>query len=235
MDLLDHLLDHQQGRGVLMRFVARLAGASFPLQRGMSLIELMVGISIIAMLMVFAAPSFSDWIQNTRIRSMADSIQNGLQFARTEAVRRNVPVRFQLTTTLDNSCALSLNGPQWVVNLDATTGTSPASLCATAINDSTTPYVLQVSPTGSVSSNASMTASPTSIVTFNSLGRQMGSTNPSTTVGRLSVDVASSRGTCAAAGGTLRCLRVVVEPAGQIRMCDPNLTVNAANQDMACP
>lgn len=64
--------------------------------RGVSLIELAVGITIIAILMATGLPSFSVFIQNSRIRTVAESIQNGLQRARAEALQTNSTVRFQL-------------------------------------------------------------------------------------------------------------------------------------------
>jgi type IV fimbrial biogenesis protein FimT len=65
-------------------------------QRGVSLIELMVGIAILGILAALALPSYTAWIQNTKIRTAAESIQNGLQIARAEAVKRNTPVQFVL-------------------------------------------------------------------------------------------------------------------------------------------
>lgn len=64
------------------------------LQRGVSLIELCVGVAIFAVLAAMAAPSFTAWIQSSQIRTAAESIQNGLQLARAEAVRQNASVQF---------------------------------------------------------------------------------------------------------------------------------------------
>lgn len=63
---------------------------------GFSLIELMVGIAILAILLGLALPSFQTWIQNSQIRNAAEAIQNGLQRARAEAVTRNANVEFVL-------------------------------------------------------------------------------------------------------------------------------------------
>jgi len=60
--------------------------------RGFSLIELMVTITIVVLLILMALPSYSQWLTNTRIRNAAESIHNGLQFARNEAVQRNTNV-----------------------------------------------------------------------------------------------------------------------------------------------
>ena len=63
---------------------------SSPKQAGFSLIELCVGIAVIAILIGFAIPGMRTWLQNSNVRSTTESIQNGLQLARAEAVRRNV-------------------------------------------------------------------------------------------------------------------------------------------------
>ncbi|MDE2310582.1 MAG: GspH/FimT family pseudopilin [Betaproteobacteria bacterium] len=71
---------------------------SFPKSRGMgfSLIELMIGVVILGILAAVAMPSFRTWLQNTQIRNAAESIANGLQKARAEAVSRNTNVTFVL-------------------------------------------------------------------------------------------------------------------------------------------
>jgi type IV fimbrial biogenesis protein FimT len=66
---------------------------------GFSLVELMVTVAVLSLLMVLAVPSFTEWIQNSRIRTAAESVQNGVQLARAEAVRRNARVEFALVGT----------------------------------------------------------------------------------------------------------------------------------------
>lgn len=66
-------------------------------QRGVSLIELIIGIVVLSLVLALGMPSFSAWVQNTQTRTAAESILNGLQLARNEAVRRNANVRFSLT------------------------------------------------------------------------------------------------------------------------------------------
>lgn len=63
---------------------------------GFTLIELMVVVAVIGILAAFSLPSYTQMIQNTRIKTAAESIQNGLQVARAEAVKRNQPVQFDL-------------------------------------------------------------------------------------------------------------------------------------------
>jgi len=62
--------------------------------RGFTLIELLIGLAIAVILMLIAVPSFSVYIRDTEIRSASESLLGGLQLARTEALRRNQPVRF---------------------------------------------------------------------------------------------------------------------------------------------
>ncbi len=62
--------------------------------RGMTLVEIMVALVIVVILFAAAAPSFSDWIQNTKIRTAAESVLNGLAIAKTEAVHRNTITQF---------------------------------------------------------------------------------------------------------------------------------------------
>jgi len=58
------------------------------------MVELMIGIAILAILSAVAVPSFQSWLQNSQIRNAAESILNGLQRARAEAVGRNINVEF---------------------------------------------------------------------------------------------------------------------------------------------
>lgn len=67
-------------------------------QLGVTLIELMIGIAVFAVLMTLGIPAFQAWMQNTQIRNAADALTNGIQIARTEAVRRNKVVYFALDT-----------------------------------------------------------------------------------------------------------------------------------------
>lgn len=59
--------------------------------RGMTLVELLVAVAIFALLLSLGIGSFRDWIQNSQTRNAAESIMNGLQLARNEAIKRNLP------------------------------------------------------------------------------------------------------------------------------------------------
>lgn len=202
--------------------------------RGASLIELMVGITLLALLVGLGVPTFSEWLQNARIRAAAESIQTGLQQAKAEAVRRNRPARFQLVSSLDGSCTTTTTGTHWLVNL--TSNTSPDGQCGNTPDDATTPFILQRSPAGAGGSDLDINASAY-VVSFNGLGRQVASQNPTTSIATLTINVESASTTCLSSGGTARCLRIVVSPAGEIRMCDPSISgsgVSTQTHPTAC-
>ncbi|TNF61933.1 MAG: prepilin-type N-terminal cleavage/methylation domain-containing protein, partial [Burkholderiales bacterium] len=62
------------------------------LQSGFTLIELMVTITVLAVLLGVGVPSFQATIQGNRITTAANDLVAALQYARSEAVRRGVNV-----------------------------------------------------------------------------------------------------------------------------------------------
>jgi type IV fimbrial biogenesis protein FimT len=62
--------------------------------RGFTLVELMIGLAIFAILMLMAMPTMVEFMGNSRIRNTADSIAQGLKQAQVEALRRNRDVEF---------------------------------------------------------------------------------------------------------------------------------------------
>lgn len=84
---------------------------------GFGLIEMLVTISLIAIVASIAVPSFNDFIANSQIRTVAESVRNGLQLARTEAVKRNAMVSYTLN-----------NNTSWVVGCTTVTANCPATI-----------------------------------------------------------------------------------------------------------
>lgn len=76
----------------------KFAGRTARSPSGFTLVELMVVLAIVAVSATLAAPSFAQMIASYRVRAAADGILGALNFARTEALRRNTPVGFQLTS-----------------------------------------------------------------------------------------------------------------------------------------
>ena len=189
-------------------------------ERGFTLVELIVAMAVLAILLTLAAPNFSRWIRNTKIRTAAESIQTGLHAARAEALKRNTVVRFQLTDTMDASCSLSDNGPHWFISInDVTAGTSGSNdhKCATPVSDTEGPRIIQSRNGAEAGGNLVFINSDRNLLTFNGLGQL--TSNPAT----MQISSAEAGQTCMADGGSTRCLSVVVTAGGQIRMCDPAL------------
>jgi type IV fimbrial biogenesis protein FimT len=62
-------------------------------QRGLTLVELAVGMSIAAFLMMVAAPFFGDYIRNARLREAGNALLTETLIAQSEAIKRNTTVR----------------------------------------------------------------------------------------------------------------------------------------------
>ena len=60
---------------------------------GLTIIELMVVIGILAILAGVAIPGFISWLPNYRMRSAADEVYSTLQNVKLRAVRENAIVR----------------------------------------------------------------------------------------------------------------------------------------------
>ena len=68
-------------------------------QRGFTIIELLVGLTLLAVLLGLGVPAMGTYLQNSKLASAASSYFSGLQMARTEAIRRNVRTEFVMTDT----------------------------------------------------------------------------------------------------------------------------------------
>lgn len=189
-------------------------------QRGMSLIELMIGLALAALLLTLGLPSFTTAIRNREIRTAADAIQNGLQLARVEAVRRNRTVKFTLQSATG----------AWLVGCDPedTTVVDGETVCPATLQTHTVQSTrASIAAVQTVQATGSPAGSPvfTDTLRFTALGRVSADTLPAGNLATFQVTNPMG-GTCAADGGEMRCLSVVVTSAGQVRMCDPAVTAS---------
>lgn len=187
-------------------------------QRGVTLIELMIAVVIVGVLLVLAAPSYSTWIQNQQIRTAAESILNGIQVTRNEAVKNNGRARFVLC-----------NAPLSSWQVLAIPFTAPAAApAATAECGAGTATELRMqersSQEGSQLAQLAINNLPigdttVTTVTFNSLGRVVANADASASITQ--VDVSTPTGD--------RPLRVTVGAGGNTRMCDPSPLLSATD------
>lgn len=163
-------------------------------QSGFSLIELLVALTIIAILVSIAFPGLQSWLINSQIRNAAESIANGIQRARAEAVAHNTNITFALT---------SPSSPQdssWSVYY---TSTPASGIDSRSGNEGSTAV--------KVNALAADLVTPATTVTFNSFGSVV--TTGATPLAQVDFS----------APGSTRNLRVVIQsPGSNVRMCDPN-------------
>lgn len=187
--------------------------------RGFTLIELMVTVSLLSILMALAFPAMSEWVRNSRIRTVADTLQNGLRLAQTEALRRSRQTVFSLTadTTPANGLTAVANGANWSVNfVPLLTG------------EATDPTFIEGGGLTGLAPDVQITGPAT--LCFNSLGRIVDNPTPGTGV--------ACNAAAAAYDITIpnadRPLRVLVALGGQVRLCDPAKTLSNTHPD-GCP
>jgi type IV fimbrial biogenesis protein FimT len=186
-------------------------------QRGFNLIEVLVTLTVLGVLIALGAPSIAEWLQGQRIRAGAEAIANGLQVARAEAIKQNLPMVFGLEPPTTG----------WTV--------CPATV---APCDSTTPtgsFIQNRSgEEGSGNANVKQIPDGQTLVTFSPLGAVL-TTNLDGQPPLTQVDVFyNDLNLCSWNGGTTRCLRVVISPGGSVRMCDPTPGI-VAPDTRACP
>jgi type IV fimbrial biogenesis protein FimT len=144
---------------------------------GFTLTELMIAVAVLATLMALGLPSFRQMLRNYEVRAAAESVANGLQRARAEAVAHNASVYFKLT-----------GGTSWTVNY-VTAPVTPA-LDSRSSSEGSPNVVLAATP------------STATTVTYNNLGQAL-ATNADSSVPPTQIDF---NATAAGANQTLRVL-----------------------------
>jgi len=96
---------------------------------GFTLIEMVVAMTIFALLIALTVPTMRTWVANAQERAVAESLQNGIRLAQTEALRRNRQVVFTLTSTANPQVGFTGNtsGNYWAAQ------TIPADPSETAV------------------------------------------------------------------------------------------------------
>ena len=161
-------------------------------QRGFTLVEVMISLTVLGIILMMALPSFAEWLQNQQLRAASEANLNGLQSARGAAIRRNVLVQF-----------VSGPGTGWTVS-EVGTGVLVQS---------------RAHEEGSPNAAIAITPAAATTVTFSPLGSIVA--NPDASATATQFDFSNPGGGSCQPGGPMRCLRVVVSGGGSLKMCDP--------------
>ena len=110
-------------------------------RQGLTLIEVLVMLLIVAILALIAIPLFTSLIQTYRVSTAAEQLYTTLQYARTEAVKRNTNVYVSVTTgdtwcygvNTGSACTCSTAGSCNLGSVSAP-GAQLLSLCATGLS-----------------------------------------------------------------------------------------------------
>lgn len=190
-------------------------------QSGVSLIELLVAISVLGVLLGLAMPHFAQMIQDAQNRTAAESLLNGLQLARTEALRRSTQVRFSLTDK-DGKVAWTvgcLNANICPASIQQYVPEEGGSNARVGVTINALPRPLKPDTFGTPLA-AGEGLDNLAFVTFDGFGRV--SSAAGTEISRIDVTNAKS--------SSARRYVVTVGAGGQIRMCDPDSRLNGTPQ-----
>ncbi len=83
--------------------------------QGFTLVELMAVMVVIGVLATFAVPGITGMVNNSRLSGQASELAATLQLARSEAVRRNVPVEVCVSSN-GTSCGSGTSWAGWIVH-----------------------------------------------------------------------------------------------------------------------
>jgi len=186
-----------------------------PPEAGVTLVESMIGLTIISSLLLIGMPSFSNWIQDVQIRGAAESVQSALLLARSEAIRRNRPVRMQLK----DAGGLV----EWEVGCVTVATDCPAIIARHSRNEGGRNARMAAGAMANATSLGSPLAAGSGLpvsVDFNGLGAVSGSAP-----GRIEISHA-------ALGGARR-LVLLIGSGGLIRLCNPAVARDASPQGCA--
>jgi type IV fimbrial biogenesis protein FimT len=188
-------------------------------ERGVTLVELMIGLGMVAFILMMGVPAFATYLQNQKLRDTATTTLSTVYFARAEAIRLNANVDFVMTDTEPDvtnfaAATASTSGLNLLVRgnvYNPNTGQNEATMLDVKLSR-------EGSGQSDASSSGVQVSSTTGRVTFTPLGG-------TTLAADETIQVTNpAGGDCRTAGGTMRCLNVVITRGGQIRLCDPAVT-----------
>jgi type IV fimbrial biogenesis protein FimT len=83
-------------------------------QRGFNLIELMVTLTVLGVLVAMGLPEFSKFVKDMKLGATASDLRADVQFARSEAIRRNMRVLVcPRSDSTSSTCATTVAATTW--------------------------------------------------------------------------------------------------------------------------
>jgi type IV fimbrial biogenesis protein FimT len=191
--------------------------------RGFSLIELMVTVTVMGVMLTLAIPGIGNWIQNSRVRTVSEEIQNGLRMAQSEAVNRNRQVAFVRTAAAPaRNAAPSATGTNWYIQvLPLPSEVGDATFDANSFIQG---------GAFSTQSGATVNGGGVAAICFNSVGRVVN--NNATLLGADCVAPASATDPYdinVTRASSDRAMRVELFLGGRVRLCDVNASSTQPN------
>lgn len=189
-------------------------------QHGVTLVELMIVLALLSMLVSFAVPNFQDAIRNAQVRATAESILNGLQLARSEAILRNRQVKMTLTNKTNDTA--QLGGTDWEIYSSSDQASMPPTFTELIEQRNAMEYTgntrVGIKTTPDFAGPAAAGSGMPADIAFNGMGRL----TSGTTARQIDIKHANA--------SSARRLSVVISPGGDIRLCDPALSVSTSFQ-----
>lgn len=131
---------------------------------GFTLMELMVVVAIVAILAALAVPSFQQLINNTRLSSTHSQLINDLNYARSDAIKRNNRTLICVQNSTGTGCANTTNwGAGWLICAD----NDGDDAC-----DASTPTMPNPSKVQAPLHNALTLSASSAVIRFNANGSQ---------------------------------------------------------------
>ena len=125
--------------------------------QGFNLIELMVTISVLAILLAIATPSFTNIVLGAKLNGYANNLVAGAYLARSEAIKRNSIVQLCVSTN-GSSCGAGGWEQGWIILSGAEiVKYQQATVTGIKINESNGITSLNFQPTGVGSTQATLT------------------------------------------------------------------------------
>ncbi|WP_244938989.1 GspH/FimT family pseudopilin [Acidovorax temperans] len=173
--------------------------AARPTMQGFTAIELMVVVSIIAVLAALAGPSFTQMIESWRVRDATESLRSTLIFARSEAIKRGGQIAIHKLPNNTNGCTSATGNRDWDCGWIVCHDTDNSGTCTSTepvLQRIEAPAKVQVTRTGG---SVSIKLNRWGLVDGTWLGFSLVPLDKSTTH-------PGARGVCMSSGGRIRIL-----------------------------